>query len=435
MTRKNVAAVVAENLCVSCGICAAVCPKKCVVYERTSDGLYAPKISDSCVDCGICFEFCPGRGADYDVLRAATQTEVPLDPYVGEIKATYTLSAKDEQILNASTSGGVVTALTQALLKSGEYDRAFLLDSFDFSDAARTVEKTADSDLLVCAKSRYVPALQTDAVRYILENRHRRVILVGTPCFIQSIARIIAARGLERENYLLIGLFCDKTLTYNVWDYFAQFETNGEELRALYFRTKENGGWPGGLGLEYANGETVYRRSAERMMVKTYFMPERCLYCVDKLNRFADISVGDNYTQKNRCAGGSSSVILRTERGMRALAANKSLFTSFSADVGDIAKSQKIVERRYNRAFQELKVSEILIRNPEFPLPLANDAQARYDALLEDRKLGAAKDFAAIKERVDKKRAEREKAAKRRNNIWRRVARKVKRVLKAAFKK
>ena len=435
MSRKSVAAVVAENLCVSCGVCAAVCPKDCVRYERTPDGLFAPKISDACVNCGKCFDFCPGRGADYAALAAATQTEPPQDPYVGDARAVYAMTAKDERVLSAATSGGVVTALTQKLLKDGAYDRAFLLDAFDFGDAARTVEKGAGSDLLACAKSRYVPALQTDAARFLLKRRDARVILVGTPCFIQSVARIIDAYRLERDNLLLIGLFCDKTLTYNVWDYFAQFEENGETLRALYFRTKANGGWPGGLGLEYANGATVYRPSAERAMIKTYFTPERCLYCVDKLNRFADISVGDNYTRKNASPGGSSSVIARTERGERALAACETLFERFPADLADVAKSQKIADRRYNRAFQELKASEILIRNPEFPLPDADDAQAKYDALLEERRLGAAKDFAAIKERVDKKRAERAKAAKRRNNIFRRVARKVKRVLKAAFKK
>ena len=52
------------------------------------------------------------------------------------------------------------------------------------------------------------------------------------------------------------------------------------------------------------------------MNVKEYFMPERCMYCLDKLNRFSDIAVGDNYIPENASSNGYSSVIIRTELGM-----------------------------------------------------------------------------------------------------------------------
>ena len=47
-------------------------------------------------------------------------------------------------------------------------------------------------------------------------------------------------------------------------------------------------------------------------------MPECCLYCIDKLNVNADISVGDNFTDIESSELGSNSVIIRTAKGQKA---------------------------------------------------------------------------------------------------------------------
>lgn len=66
----------------------------------------------------------------------------------------------------------------------------------------------------------------------------------------------------------------------------------------------------------FTDGTVAYQDKAERVKIKNYFMPERCLYCIDKLNVYADISVGDNYTQQDSSLLGSNSVIIRTNIGM-----------------------------------------------------------------------------------------------------------------------
>ena len=61
----NISAVVDNNLCVSCGICAGVCPKKCIASSY-QHGNYLPTIDkNSCVNCGLCHKLCPGKSTDY----------------------------------------------------------------------------------------------------------------------------------------------------------------------------------------------------------------------------------------------------------------------------------------------------------------------------------------------------------------------------------
>lgn len=70
----------------------------------------------------------------------------------------------------------------------------------------------------------------------------------------------------------------------------------GNALEKLHFKNKESGGWPGDMKFFPENAGSFYVPLGERARMKRYFMPERCLYCVDKLNVLGDISLGDNYT-------------------------------------------------------------------------------------------------------------------------------------------
>lgn len=98
-------------------------------------------------------------------------------------------------------------------------------------------------------KSRYISVSQEDVVRYMLAHREEKIIITGTSCAIQGISNVIRKFHLKRENYLLIGLFCDKLMTYHVWDYFNSIHDNEGILTELYFRDKEKNGWPGDLKL------------------------------------------------------------------------------------------------------------------------------------------------------------------------------------------
>ena len=130
----KISSVIENNLCVSCGICAGVCPKKCIAstYRR---GSYLPTIDEKiCVNCGLCHKLCPGKSSDYLKISAANGETTPKNIFVGNAKVCLIAQTKLAQILAKSSSGGVVTTLVGNLLTKKIYDAAFLVDTYNYDE-------------------------------------------------------------------------------------------------------------------------------------------------------------------------------------------------------------------------------------------------------------------------------------------------------------
>lgn len=358
MACNTVQYTVQNNLCCGCGVCKGTCPKGCITWVR-KNGLYLPCIDESqCTNCGLCASVCPGLGHAYEPKETAAET------VSGSELTCCNAWSKDAALRHVSASGGVVSTMVRALLMSGQYDGAFCLDSYDYRQQLRTRLYTADEvaacwDQSCAPKSRYLPVSHENAVAYIKENRTARLIFVGTSCAVRGLQAAVSKLRLNREQYLFIGLFCDKVFNYNVLSYFQNAYASGSELDALHFKNKESGGWPGDMKLFPANKDAFYVPLSERAKAKDYFMPERCLYCVDKLNACADISLGDNYTGKDDSPLGSNSVIIRTANGMSAWQAAKDGLEIRNITIADIQKAQYLQGRLNNLYFSDIKASKI----------------------------------------------------------------------------
>lgn len=391
----NISSVVKNNLCVSCGLCAGVCPKKCI-SSTFEAGSYLPSIDEnSCVNCGLCHKVCPGKSSDYTKCAAE-------NIFFGQELKCLAAQTADKKILAQSASGGLVTTLTKNLLRDGVYDAAFLVDTYNHDEETFTNLYTTESDFTNTPKSRYVTVNHSRAVAYMIDNPDKRLILVGSSCFVQGILKVIAHFKLNRDNYFLAGLFCDKTMNYNVWNYFKTF--GGADK--LYFRTKDLNGWPGDVGLEL-NGQKFFLPKQMRMQMKDFFCVERCLYCLDKLNQFADISFGDNYTKtplsEQERKAGTSCLIIRTERGAKIFDKYREDF-SFVREIAaqDIYDSQNIDNRVSNFIFGEYKSAAvgcpINVVPPEVSFSLCEDSdhRRRYESLLVKQKIGREKVFPQV---------------------------------------
>lgn len=316
--------------------------------------MFLPAIEETaCVNCGLCASVCPGLGHTYAPKATAEET------VTGEVLACFNAWSRDPELRHVSASGGVISTLIQHLLAGGRYDGAFCLDSYDYREQLKTRLYTAEEVAASWArssapKSRYLPVSHENAVRYMLKNREKRLILVGTSCGIRGLQAAVEARKLNREQYLFIGLFCDKVFNYNVLSYFEDAYGGGAKLKALHFKNKESGGWPGDMKFFPEDGAPCYVPMSARTGAKAYFMPERCLYCVDKLNVCADISLGDNYTGKDESPLGSNSVIIRTEAGRTAWQAAADGLEIRPIGIADIQEAQAIGIRLQNLYFGDL---------------------------------------------------------------------------------
>lgn len=243
------------------------------------------------------------------------------------------------------------------LLEQGEYTSAFLLEGYCYDDLLETKRFVKGDTLDGTPKSRYLTVSHEQSVRYMSEHPDEKVILVATGCAVRGIINTINYRHLNRNNYLIIGLFCDKTMHYGVVDYFSAHTMNkGRILKDLHFRTKEAGGWPGDVRLVYTDGSYQDLPNTERMKVKDYFMPECCLYCFDKLNLNCDIAVGDNYIKANADKKGVGSIIIRTEPGEYLWNTYcKDTFNWHSDSAVELVRSQVLGSKQKNYEFACLK--------------------------------------------------------------------------------
>ncbi len=374
------------NMCISCGICKAVCPQKCINNKEES-GMNLPSIDkDLCVACGKCFKVCPGKGVDY-LKNGSLEGR---DFWRGSYKGIYIAKTKNSRLLHDAVSGGVATTLVKYLLEINDYKCAFLVADNSFSEHLVCTERFDDPEgLSSTQKSRYLLISHEKSIKYILSNRNEKVILIGTGCFVQGFLNVISMYGLNRDNYFIIGLFCDKTMSMNVVKYFNSFLPDNDKIKNLFFRTKDVGGWPGGVRIECESGKIMDFPNKVRMEVKGYFQPERCLYCLDKLNMFADISLGDNYVEKSDDWRGSSSVIVRTEAGNRIWECCGDLFETKILDPDCLYKSQHMEQRKDNYFFSKLKekkigsainlINNLVLENKENEAQKENEYRQRLD--------------------------------------------------------
>lgn len=400
-TVKN---VVESNLCISCGACYSACPKSCIAFVREK-GLYIPKINDSlCVKCGLCKKVCPGKGVIY------TNCENNLvNSLTGPIKDCVSVRTKNDELYNLSASGGMITTLIKVLLQNDSYESAFLVDTYNYSEQVMSREYTKNQDLKKTPKSRYIPVSQAEAFAAMKKYPNKKIILVGTSCFVHAVSNYIKTFNLNRDNYLVIGLFCEKTMNYNVFDYFQFFSDKKskekKKMKELYFRSKEVNGWPGDVQIKYIDGSETHYSNSERMDVKDYFMPERCMYCLDKLNLYSDIAVGDDYTH-GYTGEGRSSVIIRTTVGKVAFMEAVKYFDIRQQSIDDISKAQKLNGKIINYHFGKIsgkdieQISDDL--NQNYLMHKNN-----YLALKKKMELGAMGDFTTVYRAIRKNRLER----------------------------
>ncbi len=249
----------------------------------------------------------------------------------------------------ASTSGGIASKLVERLLESGDFERAFLLD-FDASEEgpARLKEVRDPPKVRSAAKSKYLPASMSEIIEYMKESETPNCVIVGTPCQIAGIKKYMERGGLPDKKVLFLGLFCDKTLNFNLVDFFRKkYGRDDERLVSFDYRYKKNG-WPGDVRLVFDSGRELIVERNERMRLKNYFQLERCLFCLDKLNASADISLGDCYVPLKSSRNGDSSVIIRSKKGRRYFQKHKSCFETEECSIGDIQESQGMKKKRFN---------------------------------------------------------------------------------------
>ena len=307
---RTVAHIPIHDLCCSCGACLGICSQGAINFVF-KQGLFIPEINeDKCVGCGLCARVCPSE------QRKVEDVFDKPELFTEEERLCYTAYSKNERFRREGTSGGVVSTIIYELLLKGIYKKAYVLD-YEVFDGKQGIIRPIEcpDDVLKSAKSKYIPASIAEVVKDIFNGSIDKSIIVATPCQMLAIKESLKLNRKNEKDILFIGLFCDKTLNYNIYGYYRE---RFGEYDSLHFRDKIGNDWPGDTVL-YKDGKTTVIDKRVRMSLKPYFQLNRCRFCFDKLNQLADISCGDCYIKGEESKDGKSSIIIWTQKGDEAL--------------------------------------------------------------------------------------------------------------------
>lgn len=318
--------IVRSGLCIGCGGCAtALAPEARMDLDR--DGQWKPagprdwRTQRSQPFARLC-PFSPAA-ANEDDIAAVRLAEAPLaDPRLGRYTRAYVGHA-DDATRGGGSSGGMVTWVAAALLRSGRVDAvAHVAGSGRPSGPepmfAYRLSRT-EAELRAGARSRYFPVEMSGVLRAIRETPGRYAV-VGLPCFIKAVHLLRASDPVLRDRIThTLGLFCGHMKSARMADSFSwQLGARPAEVAHLDYRIKDTSR-PANLYTTEARLDAgpVLRRDwwslADGDWGAGFFQNSACDMCDDVMAETADVSFGDAWAEPYAQDGrGTNVVVART---------------------------------------------------------------------------------------------------------------------------
>lgn len=391
--KNNISKVVKRELCLGCGACVIGCNFDAIkMYYNESIGNYQPYvINKNCRECGDCLEVCFGNNVDYD-LSNNIQNEFKSS--IGNIIKTYLGYSSNKKLRFNSSSGGIVSTLLEFLFNKNLIDGAIVVKiNSGRIPLAKSIIIQNKSGIIETIGSKYIPTLLTNALMSLKEKEN--YALVGLPCQIFAINKLLEKKKIKCRIFLKIGIFCGGIFNYNALKFLMQkYEIKENFIKSINFRGK---GWPGKLSL--ISKSNVYQIPYLNYwtLIQPWFSPRRCEICISGFNKDSDISCGDAWLSEliEKDKLGTSIIISRTKKGNSLLERIISENHIQTEEVNSlfIIKSQKSMIRfKYLSVYTRLKILKLLFKKPFFEHILHKKQQPIYiSALIDEFKLQIGK--------------------------------------------
>lgn len=274
-----------REICTGCGSCAAVCPKGCIQMVADDEGFLYPQIEKTqCIDCKKCEKTC-------GVLHP---------PKVGDSVQIYAAQNVNSAIRQESSSGGIFTALSEAVIRQGGAVCAVVYD--EKLEAAHQIAFTME-EVASMRGAKYVQSYAGHLFQTLkkLLAAGKPVMFVGTPC---QCAGFRSYLGQDYENLLLVDMICHGVPAPSVWRAYVErrrlLDSNGAKAAYINLRDKSTG-WTRyaySVQFRYPNGDVYSVPQGQNPymcgFVKNLFLRPSCSRCAFKgIHRSSDLTLGD----------------------------------------------------------------------------------------------------------------------------------------------
>ena len=386
--------VVEFGSCCECGACVLVCPYGVIEYvggkPKQTARPDAPQ--DFCavsegIGCDVCARACPRLDLDEAALEGFLGLSKASEAPYGHLEPFVAVRAKNVSLVTQAQDGGFVTQFLLWALETGRIEAA-VATVVDPSAPAKPVQAllTSEGDILRSAKSWYTYSPNLLALKEAKDRGYRRVGLVGTPCGITPLVKLLTKdlgelrtprkneKQVQRQAEYLkgfaeivavrVGLFCSEVFMFDgLMEGKIQKEMGISLERIHKFNVK------GKVLIHLDSGET---RTLSLKEAQAFSRPE-CAYCGDFSAEHADI------------VAGGVGLAGKTLAGARTALGKAWLEEALKADLFDIEPATAYP-----------KSLEILER-------LAKKQRARSEKAYKEAESGFVPSGATILERGDKK--------------------------------
>lgn len=320
--------------CTLCGACVDRCPINAISFEKEYMGGRYPQIDlERCVECGLCVKACPVR---YPVKKVESQLQ------------SYAAINRNDVVRSQSSSGGIFSALAEAILAENGYVCGAILTE----ELSVVHEITNNAQQLQRMRgSKYVQSKMSGIFRRVeqLLQEGKSVLFTGCPC---QAAALRTYLGREYETLYVVDVICHGMPIQSSWEtYIARQEhRHKSKVQSVSFRDKKDGWHNSGMCLTFANGKKYHEPITADGYFRGYFgnvtLKACCYDCAFRSGKSgADISLGDFWGAETTLPDmddnkGVSAVLVRTKKGA-------SLFDKISLEKRSVPYEHILIGNRH----------------------------------------------------------------------------------------
>ena len=286
---RSIAAIVASDLCIGCGLCEAVTGGR-VAMVMTPAGSLRPSPPDGFTPAeeATLVSACPGA-----VAEARIEPGCESDPVWGAYRSMARAWAGHPDVRHEGATGGVLTALGMHALSTGRV--AFVLHVGADPDQpmrSRWVISETPESVQANTASRYGPTAPLAGLEAAL-SRRRPFAVIAKPCDLGAIHALSRTDPLVDELCTLrLALVCGgQSRLSKSQAVLEEFGIDEDEVALFRYRGHGN---PGPTVVETRDGRSFAKTYLELWEDESGWEIEtRCKFCPDALGEAADVASAD----------------------------------------------------------------------------------------------------------------------------------------------
>lgn len=308
MHAQTILAIVDNDLCVGCGVCAGCCPSNNLRMHWKDNGDRSPALMGECPPhCKICLKVCPfGPSSNSEdrlaLARFAGIEGITQYKEIGYYLSTFVgYSCRGDQ-RERGASGGMATWIFESLFQSGKIDAAVCVSYSDCPDQLFAYQIIEDgSDLKRTAGTRYYPVDLAEVLAILNSNElERRYAIVGLPCFLKGLCLAMEMMPrLRRRIIFTIGLTCGHLPNRFYTEYLIRLSrAEPKSVVSVQYRLKKGSRRAGNylfraIAPDGHQSENIPFSRINHIWHDGFFWLNACNYCEDVFSEVADIALMD----------------------------------------------------------------------------------------------------------------------------------------------